>query len=109
MDVGTINSMFHHLPNLSVDLFGVQFSVPEPERADAVSATRLLESRMKRREGTGRQRPGRQMCRTGKVDPTNAGAGYPEKFPPCDPGHGRRLDAPLRGLLNECKASAGGI
>jgi hypothetical protein len=80
--------MFHHLPNLSVDLFGIQLPVPKPERPDAMSATRVLKSRMKRLERTGRRKPGREMRQTAKVDSTKAGAGNPEKIPSCDLGHG---------------------
>src|SRR6516165_7530617 len=97
MDVGPVHSMFNHLPNLLVNLSGIEFPVPEPERPDAVSAMRLLESRMKGLQRADRRRPGREMRRTAKVDSTNGGTGYPEKIPSCDLGHGRRFAAPLRG------------
>ena len=49
------------------------------------------------------------MRRTAKVDSTNAGAGYLEKLPSCDPGHVRGFDAPLRRSLNERKRAPGNI
>src|SRR5215467_3646838 len=90
MNISSIHPMAHHLPNLSVDLFGIEFPVPEPERPNAVSAIWVLKSRMKRLQGMRRQRSGREGSQLAKIDSTNAGASYSEKIPSCDLAHGRR-------------------
>ena len=74
MDVRTINSMSRHLADLVVDFLGIQFPVPKPERTNAVSVVRILESRIERLRPAGWRRPVREIGQTTEVDPTNARA-----------------------------------
>jgi len=91
MDISAVHSVFHHLSNLPVNLLGIQFPVPEPERSDAVSPIRLLESRMKRLQRTDRRRSSRELRQAVETDSADAGAGYPEKIPSGELEHGRTL------------------
>jgi hypothetical protein len=103
MDVGSVHSMGDHLANLPVDLLGIEFPVPEPERADAVFAIWLLECRMERLERTGRRKTGREIRHIAQVQSAKAGASYLEKIPSSDLEHGGTIATPIRGSRNEIK------
>src|SRR5215475_1936702 len=109
MDIGAVHPVFHHLSNLTVNLLGIQSPVPEPERPDAVSPIRLLESCMKRLQRTGRRRSSRELRQAVETDSTNAGAGYPEEIPSGEFEHGRTLNTRFVGHTTKHLGMLGNI